>query len=139
MSAELLSPRGRRDRVAADPRGCSRRGRSGSPLPTRGVNAAAVMQVTDPLGRSTGYTYDPLNQVTQVTDALGDLTQFGYDENGNLRTVTDARVNTTTYAYNNMDRAESRTDPLLRPGTYLYNNNRNPTSFNHPKSQAPES
>jgi RHS repeat-associated protein len=81
-----------------------------------------VMSVTDPLGRTSSYTYDPMGRRAVVTDARGNSSRFEYDATGNvvkevspqpfgyavtrtfnatndLVSETDGRGNTTTYAY----------------------------------------
>jgi RHS repeat-associated protein len=79
-----------------------------------------LMSVTDPLGRTTSYTYDPMARRASVTDALGRTRRYEYDGAGNvvketaplgfsiqrtynsandLATEKDARGNTTAYAY----------------------------------------
>ncbi len=75
-------------------------------------NAGRLVTTTNALGQTTRREYDGINLVREVTDALGQHTTFGYDLNGNLISVTDARNNTTSYNYDNMDRLSTRTDAL---------------------------
>lgn len=87
------------------------------------------MSRTDPLGETTKYSYDNLNETTSITDALNGRTLFGYDGNGNLTTVTDANGHTTSYTYDNMDRLATRTDPLNRTESYQYDGDGNLAQF----------
>jgi RHS repeat-associated protein len=80
-----------------------------------------LFSVTDPLSRTTSYTYDLQARKATEKDARGNVTRFEYDERGNflkevgpsslgtvirtfnatndLLTEKDARLNTTTYDY----------------------------------------
>jgi RHS repeat-associated protein len=81
-----------------------------------------LMSVTDPLGRTSSYTYDPMGRRAVVTDARGNSSRYEYDAAGNvvkevppqafgfvvtrtfnatndLVSETDGRGNTTSYAY----------------------------------------
>lgn len=81
-----------------------------------------LMSVTDPLGRTTSYTYDSMGRRATVTDGRGNTSRYEYDIVGNivkevapqplgyvvtrtfnatndLLTDKDGRTNTTTYAY----------------------------------------
>jgi RHS repeat-associated protein len=81
-----------------------------------------LMQVSDPLGHTTTYTYDSMARMATVTDARGNTRRFEFDISGNivkevaptplsyvttrtfnatndLLTEKDGRGNTTTYAY----------------------------------------
>jgi RHS repeat-associated protein len=81
-----------------------------------------LMQVTDPLGRTTSYTYDAMARMATVTDGRGNTTRYEFDERGNivkevapqplgytvtrtfnstndLLTEKDGRGNTTAYTY----------------------------------------
>jgi RHS repeat-associated protein len=66
---------------------------------------------TDPLGRTTRFTYDGLDRVTAVTDARGNVARVSYDGNGNVTARTDGLGNTTSYAYDALDRLTRVTDP----------------------------
>jgi len=81
------------------------------------------------------YEYDALNQIRRVTDPLQRTTQFSYDANGNLLTLTDAPNNVVSYAYDNMDRVQARTDPLLQVDGYQYNQKGSLTQRSDRKSQ----
>ena len=81
-----------------------------------------LFSVTDPLGRTTSYTYDAMGRTASVKDARGHVRRFEHDAFGNvtrelapavlgytiertfnatndLLTEKDGRGNTTTYAY----------------------------------------
>ena len=55
-----------------------------------------------------------------MTDLLGYTTTFTYDPNGNLLTVTDAKQQTTTHTYDPLNRLLTRTDPLTRTASFTY-------------------
>jgi RHS repeat-associated protein len=92
-----------------------------------------MSQRTDPLGHTTKYQYNNLNQLTQITDPLQGITTLSYDLNGNLQTVQDARQqgtnNKTVYTYDNFDHLQTRTDPLTRQESYVFDQLGNLTSF----------
>ena len=50
-------------------------------------NGNVVSQVTDNIGRTVGYTYDPTGNLWKVTDPLGHVTEYTYDSNHNMLTV----------------------------------------------------
>ena len=91
--------------------------------------------MTDPLNRTTSYSYDLLNRVVGIVDPQGGVTRFSYDENGNLLTVTDANGNVTTHAYDVQDLLATRTDPLGLAESYTYDGNGNLTQFVDRKGQ----
>jgi len=81
-----------------------------------------LTQKTDPLGKSTTYTYDANRNLTKETAPDGSFTSYTYDAAGNRLTMTDALGNTTTYAYNSLGQVTGTTDPLGRTTTSTYDN-----------------
>ena len=76
--------------------------------------------VTDPLGHATTYTYDALNRRTSVKDALNHTTSYVYDANGNRTKVTDANNKVTQYTYDEFNRSDSGDRCRERRGAYAY-------------------
>jgi len=60
--------------------------------------------VTNPLRKTTTFTYNELGNLETITDPLDHTMTFGYDDAGNIDSVTDANDNTTTYRYDDMNR-----------------------------------
>ena len=75
---------------------------------------------TDPLGKSTTYTYDAGRNLTRETAPDGSFTNYTYDGAGNRLSMTDALGNTTTYIYNGLGQVTSSTDPLGRVSSSTY-------------------
>jgi RHS repeat-associated protein len=68
--------------------------------------------VTDPLNRTTNFTYDAMGHTTSITDPLNNVTTFGYDETGNQTSITDALDRQTKITYDALSRPTVITDPL---------------------------
>lgn len=105
-----------------------------------------IKSMTDPLGRTTTYTYDANNNLTQstrlsgtpsaqtgtftyesvdnqvatATDPLGRTTTFDYDNQGNLVAVVDPLSQGTSFTYNAAGQPLSTTDALNDKGTFAY-------------------
>ena len=62
-----------------------------------------------------------LGEVTQVTDNLGGTTRYSYDPSGNLTTMTDHANNRTTIAYDVLGRKTRMSDPDKGNWRYDYN------------------
>ena len=72
-------------------------------------------QVTDALGNSTTYTYDPVGRVLTETLPTGQVLTYAYDADGNQTSSTDAQGVQTSYEYDPLDRLVATTlDPLGR-------------------------
>ncbi len=109
-----------------------------------------LLQTTDPLGRTTSYTYqgtlanlpssktDPEGvETTYAYDAAGDVTKivtnaaskpstpsqtflYGYDARGDLTSATDPNGHVTTYGYDAYGDRTSKTDPLGDVTSWTY-------------------
>jgi len=88
-----------------------------------------LLSVTNPLGETLSYQYNPLNEKTQITDPAGKQIRFSYDGNGNSLAVTDANQNATSYTYDSMDRVIARTDSLNHSDNHQYDQNGNLIQF----------
>jgi RHS repeat-associated protein len=85
-------------------------------------------QVTDPVGRTTNYTYASDNvDLTQVSKLNGDsndsLWTATYNAQHQPLVITDASGQTTTYTYNTVGQITSITDPAGEEATCTYNSN----------------
>jgi len=97
--------------------------------------------ITDPLGRTTSYTYDSDNNIATQTDALGFVTSytynsarqvtsstdplniqssFEYDTLGNLTKIIDGTGNIHNFKYDSLSRLINSTDGLGRQTSYTY-------------------
>ncbi len=106
-----------------------------------------LIQETDPLGRIKSYQYDLLRRTIQITDPLGYKTRFTYDPDGHLlgievetgndswpwqttimtytlsgqlASITDPEGHVTTYEYDALDRKWKITDTLGHVTETLY-------------------
>ena len=75
---------------------------------------------TDPLGKSTTFTYDADRNLTRETAPDGSFTSYTYDGAGNRLSMTDALGKTTTYTFNGLGQVTSSTDPLGRVSSSTY-------------------
>jgi YD repeat-containing protein len=81
-----------------------------------------LLSVTDPLGKTTDYTYDSLDRQISVKlpdpDGSGSLdrpeTTYQYDAVGNRMSLTDPVDNTTTWAYDDLHLLVSETTSFRR-------------------------
>ena len=80
-----------------------------------------VLTSTDPTGRTTKFTYDPVfSRVTSITDGLGKTSLFQYDARGNLITSRDANGNSSSYQYDSTGLLTQSTDALNRTTKFAY-------------------
>ena len=79
-----------------------------------------VLTQTDAYGKTTTLTYNSLNEVLTATDPLSHVTTNTYDANGNLTSVTNALSQTTTYTPNGDGTLASVTDPLSHTTSFTY-------------------
>jgi RHS repeat-associated protein len=76
-----------------------------------------LSSMTDPLGHTTQYTYDPKGNRLSTTDPLGNTTTYLNDSEGRVVSVTDAMGETTKLVYDGPDLVQA-TDPLGRTTTF---------------------
>lgn len=88
-----------------------------------------VATVTDGLGRTTAFNYDPLAETTTVIDPLGVASRFEYDARGQLETVrlgvtaaNPAGLSQLAYEYNGTGDLVEVTDGLGRSVVFGYEN-----------------
>lgn len=89
-----------------------------------------VASVSDPLGRTTSYTYDAMGRTASVTDPRGNTTSYLYDHSGNVvQTVAPAPLSYTTSAtYNATNDPLTQTDGRGHTTTYGYATSSDPAA-----------
>ncbi|MDR3663132.1 MAG: hypothetical protein P4L86_22575, partial [Mycobacterium sp.] len=70
-----------------------------------------LTSITDPLGKTTSFSYNAFGDPTSVTDPLGNTTLLQYDANGNLMSSTGPDGVTTTATYNASGQVLTETTP----------------------------
>jgi len=81
----------------------------------------SVAQVTAPMSSQTRYTYDSAERLIQVSDPLGGVTTPTYDPEGRMSTTTDPSNNTTTNTYDSAGRLIGQSvAPSGDTTTYMY-------------------
>ena len=78
--------------------------------------AGLLVQVTDSIGRSLGFTYDAQARIIKVLDQAGQSYLYGYDQAGNLATVTYPDLAHRQYLYNEMAHIQNANAPWLLTG-----------------------
>jgi RHS repeat-associated protein len=90
--------------------------------------AGFLSAVTDPLGRTTGFSHDLAGRVVQLTLADSRMIGFGYDAAGNLTSVTPSGRPAHTFTYDPRNLLSSYTAPGVGGGSsttsYDYNSDR---------------
>jgi RHS repeat-associated protein len=72
---------------------------------------------------TTNFTYDPtFNKVTSITDPLGHTTSFKYDNAGNPANVTDPMGNQSTFQHDPMGEMIVSKDPMGNSTQFTYSN-----------------
>ena len=79
-----------------------------------------ISSVTDPGGRQVKYAYDPSDNLVSATNVGGGVWAFTYDADHRLLSMTDPMGGTTTNTYDTAGRVISQSDPLGRVTTYAY-------------------
>jgi len=84
-----------------------------------------LTSLTDPLGRSVGFAYDPAGRLLQQTLPDGRELRYTYDANGNLTSLTPPGRPGHAFAYTPVDLAAAYVPPELEAGPtptqYAYN------------------
>src|SRR5271170_6749132 len=79
--------------------------------------------ITDPLGRTTKYTWCTCGGLATLTDANGHVTTWGLDTEGRVTSKTYADSTAINYVYQtNTSRLSTMTDAVGNVATYAYNN-----------------
>ncbi|MGE4170769.1 MAG: RHS repeat-associated core domain-containing protein [Candidatus Margulisiibacteriota bacterium] len=79
-----------------------------------------ILTVTDPLGRTTRYTYDEIDRLTDVSKPDGSRQSIQYFDNANAKAITDENGNVTTYMYDGRNNLIQVRLPNYRPASYVY-------------------
>lgn len=85
-----------------------------------GAPADLLASVTDPLGRTTTYSYDARGDLTATTSPLGGVTSSTYDAAHRVLTSTTPEGEVTSYTYDTAGRLLTTTDPLGGVTTNVY-------------------
>lgn len=84
-----------------------------------------LVSVRDTYGRAMMLTYNAQNKITSVSDPLARTTTFTYDPTGStLTAITDPLSKTTQYTYNTLHQLTSKIDRDARAFSYTYTNNK---------------
>lgn len=95
-----------------------------------------ISSITDALGATTSFTYEPsFQKLASITNALGHTSTFSYDATGLLTSSTDARGKTTTYEHDGAGQLESITDPLGQTVTFTHDGFGNPIQITNAVGQ----
>ncbi len=79
-----------------------------------------IVAEADPLGNTTGYSYNALGQRTSITEPLGWVTTFGYDDRGNMTARTNVLGHVTRWTYHtNFNRPNSEINALGQTTAFL--------------------
>lgn len=68
--------------------------------------------ITDPNGGVTAFEYDVRNRLVRKVSPLGAVTRFEYNLRGNLTALTDANGNRTSFEYDGNGRQISKSEPV---------------------------
>jgi RHS repeat-associated protein len=79
-----------------------------------------LIEQTNARGKTTKFAYNALNQLIDVNDPLGNHTSYTYDANGNRKSKTNPLGNTWHYKYDALDRLIEESDPLGNTTQYEY-------------------
>jgi YD repeat-containing protein len=81
-----------------------------------------LLSTTDPLGRTTKYSWCTCGGLSTLTDANGNVTTWGLDEQGRVTSKTYADSSAINYVYeSNLSRLHTMTDARGSVATYSYN------------------
>jgi len=87
---------------------------------------------TDPEGRTTSYTHDPVGRVTGLTRPDNSTVQFSYDSNGNMTVLTNPTATDHGFGYNKVNNQNAYQTPFSGSYTYLYDKDRRLVQTNYP-------
>ncbi|HEY4026495.1 MAG TPA: DNRLRE domain-containing protein, partial [Candidatus Dormibacteraeota bacterium] len=93
--------------------------------------------VTDPLGRTTGSSYNQLNQLLQHVNADGTASTFTFDQHGFLSSTTDENGHTTSYAVDGGSNVTQSTDGAGAVTYRQYDAQNHLTAVLDPRSSGP--
>lgn len=90
-------------------------------------------RLVDPLGRTTSYTFDPLNRLVAIgySDGKTPSVAYSYDANGNRAAMSDG-TGSTTFAYDELDRLTSIAKPSVGTVKYRYDQDGNRVLITYP-------
>jgi YD repeat-containing protein len=74
----------------------------------------------DARNKTTTYTYNEMDKIVEVKDPMGNITRYSYGATRNLLSVTDAKSQTIRYEYDERGRIKKMTDQLGKIKTYNY-------------------
>jgi RHS repeat-associated protein len=96
---------------------------NGNPTTSTFDGDGNVLTTTDPLGRTTSYSYNSFDEVTQTVSPAGEVSSATYDAQGNILSSSDPTGQTTNYTYADLAHPgdlTSVTDPDGRIDTLTY-------------------
>ena len=79
-----------------------------------------LMQLIDPVGLATTFTYGPSGKLQTITDPANRNTTFEHDSQGNIIKITDPDGGVTSYTYNADHLIKTQTNPRQRISEYIY-------------------
>jgi len=95
-----------------------------------------IERVSDALGRSFTYLYDPIGRIIQHTPPDGRNIDFSYDDNGNLTSIAPSGRAAHLFRYTAINQEEQYSPPSLDAGNwatqYIYNPDKQLTQISRP-------
>ncbi|MCI5157889.1 MAG: hypothetical protein D3906_05505, partial [Candidatus Electrothrix sp. AUS1_2] len=87
---------------------------------------------TDPEGRTTSYSHDPLSRVTAIHRPDTTTVQFTYDSNGNMTVLTNPSEIDHGFSYNKVNNQDTYQTPISGTYSYVYDKDRRLVQTNFP-------